>query len=79
MVEQSGGNVTVTGSVPGQAGAVQGQVGQPEQAAAPENWQAWLQGQPEEQRAVIARLYEAETQGLKSALRSEREARGGLE
>lgn len=81
MVEQAigSGAAGTPVSAQGQAGAAQGQAGQPEQNAGPESWQAWLQGQPEEQRAVIARLYDAETQGLKSALRSEREARGGLE
>lgn len=78
-VSGSGAAGMSQGSAQGQQGAAQGQAGQPEQAAAPETWQAWLEGQPEEQRAVIARLHEAETQGLKSALKSEREARGGLE
>jgi hypothetical protein len=45
----------------------------------PESWEAWLQEQPEETRTLVASLYEAQTQGLRSALRAEREQRGGLE
>jgi len=39
----------------------------------------WLEGLEEEERGEVSRLFEAETQGLKSALKAEREARGGLE
>lgn len=50
-----------------------------EPTTAPESWTAWLAAQPEGQRAEIARLHDAETAGLRNALKSEREARGNLE
>lgn len=54
----------------------------PGSAVAPgaaETLAGWLEGLPEEERASVAGLFEAETQGLRSALKAEREARGGLE
>ncbi len=55
------------------AAAVDGAPGVPETLA------AWLERLPEAERASVAWLFETETQGLRSALKAEREARGGLE
>jgi len=49
------------------------------QGGTPETWDAWLAAQPEEQRTVVTRLYEAQTTGLRSALQSERDGRKALE
>lgn len=45
----------------------------------PDTWAAWLAAQNEEQRTVITRLYEAETTGLRGALKAERDGRAELE
>lgn len=50
----------------------------PAAAAAPETWEAWLAAQPEDARKVVAGLYDTHTQGLRSALESERAARRDL-
>jgi len=54
----------------GEPGAGQGQ----QEGGTPESWDAWLEAQPQEVRA----LYETHTSGLRSALQSEREQRDDL-
>ena len=62
------------------SGSEQTPQGAPPQIApqSPETWEAWLATQDETVRTAVTPLYEAHTQGLRSALESERQERRTL-
>jgi len=57
-----------------------GNEGQAPQASqqTPETWETWLAGQEDAVRSAVTPLYEAHTQGLRSALETERQQRKDL-
>lgn len=71
------GNEQDTQQSNGQNGTQTNQTGAGETQAP--TWDSWLAAQPETQRTTIAALYEAQTQGLRTALQSERQAKGDIE
>lgn len=72
-----GGGTTPPGSGGGDGNQPPAQTPQTP-AAPPETWEAWLAGQDEAVRGVVTPLFEAHTQGLRSALESERQQRRDL-